>query len=51
VAPLVTLEPANAALAAAKLLALADAALRERVAAYQRKMTAQVVEADKNITA
>jgi len=49
VAPLVVLEPANAALAAAKLLALADPALRERIAAYQSKMTAQVVEADKSL--
>ncbi len=50
VAPLVVLEPANAALAAAKLLALAEPSLRPRIAAYQAAMTAQVLEADSSVT-
>jgi phosphoribosylaminoimidazole carboxylase PurE protein len=49
VAPLVVLEPANVALAAAKLLALADPTLHARIAAYQARMTAQVVDADSAI--
>jgi len=49
VAPLVILEPANAALAAAKLLALADPALRVRVAAYQAEMTDSIIAADRDI--
>ncbi|GAB4531068.1 MAG: 5-(carboxyamino)imidazole ribonucleotide mutase [Anaerolineales bacterium] len=36
VAPLVVLEPLNAALAAAKILSLSDPALREQVAAFQQ---------------
>ena len=49
VAPLVILEPAGAALAAAKMLALSDASLRERVAAFQEQMTAALVEADRGL--
>jgi 5-(carboxyamino)imidazole ribonucleotide mutase/phosphoribosylaminoimidazole-succinocarboxamide synthase len=36
VAPLVVLEPGNAALAAAKMLALTEPALRERISTYQQ---------------
>ncbi len=36
VAPLVVLDPANAALAAVKILALSHPALRERIAAFQQ---------------
>lgn len=46
VAPIVALEPANAALAAAKILALGDASLRERVAAYQQRAAQRVLDAD-----
>ena len=49
VAPLVVLEPSAAALAAAKILAVADAAMRSRIAAYQAAMTAAVVEADASL--
>lgn len=49
VAPLVVLEPANAALAAAKLLALADPALRARIAAYQTEMTDSIIAADRDV--
>jgi 5-(carboxyamino)imidazole ribonucleotide mutase len=50
VAPLVILEPDGAALAAAKLLALADPALRARIVAYQSEMTQAIVEADKSLS-
>ena len=50
VAPMVVLEPENAALSAAKILALYDDALRERVQNYQQEMTAAVVAADQNLT-
>lgn len=46
VAPAVCLEPANAALAAAKILALGDPDLRNRVAAYQAEAAARVLDAD-----
>jgi 5-(carboxyamino)imidazole ribonucleotide mutase/phosphoribosylaminoimidazole-succinocarboxamide synthase len=46
VAPAVVLEPASAALLAAKVLATADPALRERIAALQRAQTEKLVEAD-----
>ena len=45
VAPLVVLEPENAALAAAKILGEKDMELRSKVEAYQRK-TRQKVESD-----
>lgn len=45
IAPAVVLEPANAALLAAKILALADSALAERLAAYQRSL-AEGIRAD-----
>ncbi len=49
VAPLVVLEPEAAALAAAKILALTDAALRERVQAYQAEMTQQIIRDDRSL--
>lgn len=45
IAPAVVLEPANAALLAAKILALADAALAQRVADYQQGL-AEKIRAD-----
>jgi len=49
VAPLVVLEPEGAALAAAKILALSDAALAERIAAYQAEMMRSVEAADRSL--
>jgi phosphoribosylaminoimidazole carboxylase PurE protein len=49
VAPLVILEPEGAALAAAKILALADGELRARLVHYQAEMTRSVIEADKSL--
>jgi 5-(carboxyamino)imidazole ribonucleotide mutase/phosphoribosylaminoimidazole-succinocarboxamide synthase len=49
VAPAVVLEPAGAALLAAKILALTDPALRARVAAAQEQGTRQIVEDDMRI--
>jgi phosphoribosylcarboxyaminoimidazole (NCAIR) mutase len=46
---LVVLEPEGAALAAAKILALSDAALAERIAAYQAEMMRSVEAADRSL--
>jgi 5-(carboxyamino)imidazole ribonucleotide mutase/phosphoribosylaminoimidazole-succinocarboxamide synthase len=46
VAPLVVLEPANAAIAAAKILGLADPAIAERVNAYRASKYASIIAAD-----
>ena len=46
VAPLVALEPANAALAAAKILALGDPGLRRRLAAHQAAAAKRVLDGD-----
>lgn len=46
VAPAVVLEPAGAALLAAKILALADPALRGRIAAAQAAATQQIIGDD-----
>lgn len=46
VAPLVVLEPAAAALAAAKILSLGDDALRQRIIAYQNALNAQIINDD-----
>ena len=46
VAPAVALEPANAAVTAAKILALGDTELRDRIAAYQAEAAARVLDAD-----
>jgi phosphoribosylcarboxyaminoimidazole (NCAIR) mutase len=43
------LEPEGAALAAAKILAISDMALRARIAAYQVAMTDSIVAADKSL--
>jgi len=50
VAPLVVLDPRGAALAAAKMLALSDPELGERIAAYQAEMTDQVVADDESLS-
>ncbi len=49
VAPMVVLEPANAALAAVKILSLAVSGLRDRVERYQTKMRDNVI-ADDGVT-
>jgi 5-(carboxyamino)imidazole ribonucleotide mutase len=46
VAPVVVLEPANAALAAAKMLGLVDVTVRDAVRAYQSKARQRVMDAD-----
>ncbi len=46
VGPMTALIPANAALAAAKILGLADPGLRKRVAAFQASAAAKVMDAD-----
>ena len=48
VAPLVVLDPANAAIAAAKILGLADPAIAERVNDYRASKYAAVIAADKD---
>lgn len=49
VAPSVILEPESAALAAAKILALSDVALRDRIIAFQQEMTESIIQADQNL--
>ena len=49
VAPAVAIEPAGAALLAAKILGLGDPALRARVAAAQRAQTDAIYAADKEM--
>jgi 5-(carboxyamino)imidazole ribonucleotide mutase len=49
VAPAVVLEPAAAALLAAKILAVADPALRARIAAVQRAQTQHLIDADREL--
>jgi phosphoribosylaminoimidazole carboxylase PurE protein len=51
VVPLVILAPKGAALAAAKILALHDSDLRERVAQYQEAVQNEVLSADKEVSA
>lgn len=51
VAPIVALEPANAALAAAKILGLGDATVRANVQANQKKRAQRVLDADGEATA
>jgi len=46
VAPALVLEPGNAALLAAKMLALSDPALRQRVAGVQAAQRQRLIEAD-----
>lgn len=49
VAPLTVLEPSAAALAAAKILALGDTELRERVVAFQNAQTQRLLADDQEI--
>jgi phosphoribosylaminoimidazole carboxylase PurE protein len=49
VAPLLVLEPESAALAAAKMLAIGDPALGERIAAWQRGQREQVLADDRAV--
>ncbi len=51
VAPAVVLEPGGAALLAAKILALGDPALREKVAVAQRDASQQIAEDDARLHA
>ncbi len=50
VAPLVVLDPANAGLAAAKIVALHDPELRRRLATHKASEAAKVTDADQEIT-
>ena len=50
VAPAVVIEPAGAALLAAKILAVGDAELRTRVAAARRAQTDAILSADKEMS-
>jgi 5-(carboxyamino)imidazole ribonucleotide mutase len=49
IAPAVVLEPANAALLAAKILGLADGAVREQVKAGQKRAAEKIVEDDASV--
>ena len=49
IAPAVVLEPANAALLAAKIIAVADPEMREAVKAYQAKMQKDILTDDQEI--
>jgi 5-(carboxyamino)imidazole ribonucleotide mutase/phosphoribosylaminoimidazole-succinocarboxamide synthase len=49
IAPAVVLEPVNAALLAAKILALADPQVREQVMAYQKNQTQKIIDDDQSI--
>ncbi len=49
VAPMVVLEPENAALAAAKILGRTDKKLRQRVGEYQEKMRESLKKADHEV--
>jgi len=49
VAPAVVLDPANAALFAAKLLALGEPELRERIRQFQERNANRLVEEDEKI--
>lgn len=51
VAPAVVLEPAGAALLAAKMLGLVDATVRERVAARQQQAVERIVADDRGVSA
>lgn len=51
IAPAVVLDPANAALLAAKILGLQDSEVRARVKAFQEQMAGQVIEADNELKA
>lgn len=51
IAPAVMLEPANAALLAAKMLALSDASVREKVMEFQKKQAGKVMSDDESFRA
>ncbi len=46
IAPAVVLDPANAALLAAKILGLADSAVRDRVSAFQKQQAERILDDD-----
>lgn len=46
IAPAVVLDPANAALLAAKILGVSDAQIREKVMAFQQKQAAKILSDD-----
>ena len=50
VAPMVVLEPEGAALAAAKIIALKDEGVRERVIRYQQRKREELIEADQEVS-
>jgi 5-(carboxyamino)imidazole ribonucleotide mutase len=49
VAPMLVLEPEGAALAAAKILAVGDPALAQRIAAWQKEMREQAMADDREV--
>ena len=49
VAPMTVLEPANAALAAAKILAMSDDIVRDRIKAYQKEARETLEKDDKDL--
>ncbi len=49
VAPMVVLEPENAALAAVKILAIQDGNLKKKIAEYQNEMKRKIEEADEEL--
>ncbi len=51
VAPMLVLDPVNAAIAAAKILGLADAAVRAKVTAYQRRAADKILSDDASLRA
>jgi 5-(carboxyamino)imidazole ribonucleotide mutase/phosphoribosylaminoimidazole-succinocarboxamide synthase len=50
IAPAVVLDPANAALLAAKILGLSDPAVRARVDAFQKRQAEKILSDDKGMT-
>jgi 5-(carboxyamino)imidazole ribonucleotide mutase/phosphoribosylaminoimidazole-succinocarboxamide synthase len=51
IAPAVVLEPANAALLAAKILGLADEQVHAAVASYQKMQAGKIIGDDANLVA
>lgn len=49
IAPAVVLEPANAALLAAKIIALTDAEVKQKVAAFQHKNARTIIQDDQEL--
>jgi 5-(carboxyamino)imidazole ribonucleotide mutase len=50
IAPAVVLEPANAALLAAKILGLSDPAVRARISEFQKKQAERITQDDKSLS-